>query len=174
MFKRLLFMMFGVLAATLMLTSAAPADELPVDFGLRTGYYVGTDGPFLGVEVVFPFAELVYFNPNVEYAFGDKLDTITLNADAYLEIDLPTPPGLPSPTKVWLGGGPAILIRNYDSFPSNKPGRPPHHRDDDMDLGLNAFSGVGWQADTGPMFYFQGKVVFTNDFEGVFSFGIRF
>ena len=142
-------------------TMTATAQDQGLDFGLRTGYYVGTDGPFVGLEVAFPFLPLFYFNPNIEAAFGNHRDTFSMNADAYLEIPIP------EPTRVWFGGGPAVLIRN-NSLP------PPHHNSDDVNLGLNAFTGVGWRTGSGPMFYFQGKVVLTSDVEGVFGFGIRF
>jgi hypothetical protein len=164
---RLMILITGVMAASLLSAGAVQAGEHQIDFGFRGGYYAGTDGPFLGAEVVLPFVEHIKFNPNLEVAFGDNLDTWTANADAFIEFPLP------SPTKVWAGGGPAILFRDY-SWPSSPPGRPPHPKDDDVDLGLNALAGVGWQADTGLMFYLQGKIVLTNDVEGVFGFGIRF
>ncbi len=167
MTSRLYISVSVVLAAALLFTGAAAADERPFDIGFRTGYYAGTDGPFLGAEVVLPFVPHIKINPNVEVAFGDNLDTWTLNADAFVEFPVQ------SPTTVWAGGGPAILIRDY-SWPSSPPGRPPHHKDDDVDLGMNAFAGVGWQTGTGPMFYLQGKIVLTSDIEGVFGFGIRF
>lgn len=163
---RLMFMIV-VLLTVMTVTAAATAQDQGVDFGLRTGYYAGTDGPFLGAEVVLPFVPNIQINPNIEVAFGDNLNTWTLNADAFVEFPMQ------APTKVWAGGGPAILFRDY-SWPSNPSGRPPHPKNDDVDLGMNAFAGVGWTADNGPMFYLQGKIVLTSDIEGVFGFGIRF
>ena len=161
-------LMIPVLALALMAAPPASAGDLPIDFGFRGGYCVGTDGPFFGTEAVIPFLPHIKLNPNVEWAIGENLNTVTLNADAFLE--LPVPDG---PTRLWAGAGPAILFRDYD-WPSGPPGRPPHHKDDDVDLGFNLFSGVGWKAADGPMFYFQGKVVLTSDVEGVFGLGIRF
>lgn len=157
------------LAAAALSSASASAGDLPIDFGLRTGYYVGTDGPFLGAEVVLPVLAHIKANPNVEWALGDDQDTITLNADAYVELPVPET----SITRIWAGAGPAILFRDY-SRPSGPAGRPPHHKDDDVDLGLNLFSGIGWQPDDRVGFYLQGKLVLTSDIEGVFGFGIRF
>jgi hypothetical protein len=165
---RLIFLMVGVLAAAMMMSAAAPAQDREVQFGLRTGYYVGTDGPFVGMEVTVPFLPLFIFNPNIEAAFGNDRDTFSMNADAYIELPLP------SPSSVWFGGGPAVLVRNYDQSPSHHPGRPPHYKDDDVNLGFNLLSGVGWRTGNGSQFYFQGKFVIAGDPEGVFSFGVRF
>jgi hypothetical protein len=157
---RLIFLMSVVLAAAMMMSAAAPAKDREVQFGLRTGYYVGTDGPFVGMEVTVPFLPLLIFNPNIEAAFGNDRDTFSMNADAYLELPLP------SPSSVWFGGGPAVLVRNY-SLPA------PYDRDD-VNLGFNLLSGVGWRTGNGSQFYFQGKFVIASDPEGVFSFGVRF
>lgn len=157
---RLMFLLVAMLAAAMMMSPAAIAQDREVQFGLRTGYYVGTDGPFVGMEVTVPFLPLFIFNPNIEAAFGNERDTFSMNADAYLELPLP------SPSSVWFGGGPAVLVRNY-SLPAPYDG-------DEVNLGFNLLSGVGWKTGPGPQFYFQGKFVIASEPEGVFSFGIRF
>lgn len=157
---RLMFLLVAMLATAMMMSPAVTAQDREVHFGLRTGYYVGTDGPFVGMEVTVPFLPLFVFNPNIEAAFGNDRDTFSMNADAYLELPLP------SPTSVWFGGGPTVLVRNYSLEAPNQG--------DDVNLGFNALTGVGWRTGDGPQFYFQGKFVIASEPEGVFSFGIRF
>ena len=47
-------------------------------------------------------------------------------------------------------------------------------KNNDVNLGFNALTGVGWRTGNGPLFYFQGKIVITSDVEAVFGMGIRF
>jgi len=93
----------------------------------------------------------------VEAAFVDEGHLVTLNADLHYDLLIN------QPTYVWLGAGPALIL-------SEPPGRDD---DDETDVGVNLFAGVGW--DVGEFLpYVQGKVIVSDDTEFVAAFGIRF
>lgn len=151
-----------LLASVMLLTltafaGSALADE--IDFDLRGGYYADdAEGPFIGAGVLTGFGSTGqwFFNPNVEFAFGDNVDVITGNADFHY--DLPTSSSL----AFWVGGGPAVV--HYD---------PDFGRGSETDFGVNAFFGFG--AREGSLRpYFQIKALVSDESELVIGGGIRF
>lgn len=136
------------------LTTAASADDALI--GVRGGYYTEVEGPFLGVELLFKVAQSVYFNPNIEYAFGADADEFTANADFHY--DFPSR----GRTFVWAGAGLALVHINPDG-----------RADGDTDAAANLLVGVGLSR--GPTIpYFQAKLIAKDDTEFVLGFGLRF
>ncbi len=64
---------------------ALPA-QAEIKPGVRTGGYFDSDAFFIGGEILTPIATDWYFNPNVEFAFGDE-PTLSTNE---LRFPLPT------------------------------------------------------------------------------------
>lgn len=149
------FVLLGFLLVPL--TARAQAD-----YGFRGGFYTDGTDPFIGFELLHRIGRTDWmFNPNVEAAFGDNRNTVTLNADAHY--DLETSGDL----SLWVGGGPAIVFRSFD-----RPfGRGSDNR---TDLGLNLLAGVGFNPRASIRPYFQVKMLLSNESEGVIAFGVRF
>jgi len=148
----------AVLAAGLAVGSAllAPAHASDTLFGVRTGVYTDTSAGFLGGEIVTPIAPAWYFNPNLEYAFANDRDVLTVNGDFHYDFIQDRP------YYVWAGAGPAVVVREFE------PG------DRRTDLGLNLFSGIGWKNPPQIKPYLQGKVLISDNNEAVLAFGMRF
>lgn len=125
------------------------------DYGLRTGLYIDTGDPFIGVEAITPITGNLFFNPNVEWVFVDGGDLATLNADVHYDLNLRTD------YYVWVGAG---LAGIYDNLSG----------DSEFDIGANLLGGIGWQYGTW-IPYAQAKVLVSdaND-EVVGALGIRF
>jgi hypothetical protein len=147
------------LAAALVLGAPAPA-EAQVDFGVRGGFYSDASAGFIGGELLFGLTREWFLNPNFEYVFVDDGDLSTLNLDFHY--DLPTGR---DPYYVWLGGGPALVLRSDD-----------RDRDDgdDNDLGFNLLAGVGFGKREAIRPYVQGKVLISNNTEAAIAVGLRF
>lgn len=143
--------------AVALAVTALPARADGIDFGVRGGLYSDADAAFAGVELLFPVTRSWYFNPNFEYVFVDRGDLYTLNADVHY--DLP----VSGQSYVWLGGGPALIVRD-----PNRPGR-----DRKTDVGLDLLAGIGWKGGS-IVPYVQGKVVVADNTEAVLAVGVRF
>lgn len=126
-----------------------------IDGDIRAGYYIDTEEPMIGGGILTGLGEGWYFNPNAEIVFVDGGDLITLNGDFHYDFSLG------SDASWWLGAGPAILFADADGG------------DDDTDLGVNLLIGVtALHGKVRP--FAQGKVIISDDTEGVISVGIRF
>lgn len=136
---------------------AAGASNAQWAFGLRTGVYTDESDLFLGAEFVTPMGPGPWkFNPNVEWAFVDNGDLWTLNADFTFDM---------APTKavdIWLGGGPALVVRSRD------------RGDDETDPGLNLLAGVGFLRGRAVSPYFLAKILVSDDSQAILGFGVRF
>lgn len=136
---------------------ALPAQADDFDLGLRGGVYTDQSDAFVGAEVLTRIGSTRwFFNPNAEFVFVDRGDLITVNAD--LHYDLP----VDAPVYVWLGGGPALVLRDH-----------PRGRDEN-DVGLNLLAGVGFLKGHAVRPYVQGKLLLADESEAVLAFGIRF
>lgn len=146
------------LGAALALGSAllAPVYADSTLFGVRTGVYTDTEAGFLGAEAVTPIARAWYFNPNMEYAFANDRDVLTVNGDFHYDFIQDRP------YYVWAGAGPAVVVRELE------PG------DRRTDLGVNLISGIGWKNPPQIKPYLQGKVLISDNNEAVLAFGMRF
>lgn len=136
---------------------AASSSNAQWAFGLRTGVYTDESDLFLGAEFVTPMGPGPWnFNPNVEWAFVDNGDLWTLNADFTFDM---------APTKavdIWLGGGPALVVRSRD------------RGDDETDPGLNLLAGVGFLRGRAVSPYFLAKILVSDDSQAILGFGVRF
>ena len=148
----------SVLAAfvlLLALPAAVGAGEIDVD--LRLGVYTDASEAFVGGGILTRFGTSKWlFNPNLEYVFVDRGDLATLNADFHYDL---TTQGQ---TDFWLGGGPALVLRDND------------RGSDDTDLGVNLLAGVGFLRNQAIRPYFQAKLLISDNTEGVLAFGVRF
>ena len=136
------------------LAPAARADD--AKFGVRGGFYTEAEGPFLGAELLFRVAPRFYFNPNVEYAFGDGTDVMTWNADFHYDFHAR------GRSFAWVGAGLAIVTTN-----------PEGAGDSDTDPAANFLAGIGVR--TGSLIpYVQAKLIAKDHTEFVLAFGLRF
>lgn len=99
-----------------------------------------------------------YFNPNIEYVFGNHANLATVNFDFHY--DFPTRSSL----YVWLGGGPCIVHFDPDSRNQNSQ----------TDLGLNLLMGVGFNKGGTIIPYIQPKVLISDHSDFALAFGVRF
>ena len=127
-------------------------------FGLRTGYYSGTNEPFIGGEVFVPLSDRLTLNPNVEWVFVQEIDGLaTFNTD--LVYDFP----LSGNNFYWLGAG--VGVRRF----AKGGGWPPENN-----LALNLLAGVGFGQGQEFMPFLQGKVAMSDATEVVLTAGFRF
>src|SRR5687767_10409137 len=151
-YSKLLFAM--LILGFLFASTDAEADIKP---GIRARVYFDPTDAFLGGEVLVDITRSWYFNPNVEYVFVDRAGFWTFNFDVHY--DLPT-----DEVYVWVGGGLGIV--HFD------PDAP--RFEDETDLGLNLFGGVGFRTDSRLVPYIQPKVFISDDSEVSIAFGVRF
>ncbi len=137
----------------LLLPTLARADWDP---DVRAGYYTDAEAGFVGGGLLTGVGHSGwYFNPNVEIAFPDNGNLYTLNGDFHYDF------GLSSDSSLWLGLGPALVIRDRD------------RGDNTTDAGLNLIGGLGLtRGAVRP--YVQGKVLISDDTEAVVAVGLRF
>ena len=145
----------AIAAALSLAATSARADGF--DVGVRGGYYSDAEASFAGVDLLTPIARSWYFNPNFEYAFVDNGSAYTLNGDVHY--DLP----VSGAHYVWLGGGPALIVRDYDRG----------FGDRNTDVGVDLLAGLGWKGSSAVP-YVQGKVILADNTEAVLAFGVRF
>jgi hypothetical protein len=146
-------------AAVLLWPGAAEAQW---DFGVRGGVYTDAEAGFVGFEGLTQVGRTQwFFNPNVEIAFPDERDLITVNGDFHY--DFPTEGNL----AVWVGGGPAVIFDDPDDR------RRRRADDDDTDFGANLIAGIGMKR-SGVRPYLQGKVILADETEAVIAVGLRF
>lgn len=141
--------------ALLLLALPQPA-RADWDAGVRAGYYSDVGEPFLGGELLADLGPRGwYFNPNFEWVLVDEVDLWTLNGDFHYDFVTE------GDWSVWAGGGPAIVFRE------NRRG------DEENDFGVNLLAGTGMvRGAVRP--YVQGKILISDETEGVIAFGIRF
>jgi len=144
------------IAAALSL-AAAPAWADGIDVGVRGGYYSDAEAGFAGVDLLTSISRSWYFNPNFEYVFVDSGDAYSLNGDVHYDLSAG------SAHYVWLGGGPALIVRDDDR----------RFGDRKTDVGLDLLAGLGWKGSSAVP-YVQGKVVLADNTEAVLAFGVRF
>jgi hypothetical protein len=145
-----------VLAGAFAVVLLAPPPAPAIDFGVRAGGYLEDNDPFAGLELLMPiFTDEWFFNPNVEFVFGDR-DKISGNFDFHYDFRRT------GDYYVWAGAGAAVIHADEDRF-----------EDSETDFGANLLGGVGWRLE-GMTPYAQLKVVIADDAEFVAGVGIRF
>jgi hypothetical protein len=147
--------LLALLSLTPPAASAEPWKDWDVD--LRGGWYAKeAEGPFIGGGALTSMGHQWYFNPNLEFAFGDEVDYLTVNGDVHYDF---TRNGNLS---FWAGGGLAIVDTDPDG-----PG------DGSTDLGLNLLVGLG-DRKGGVRPFGQFKVILSDETEFVVMGGVRF
>jgi hypothetical protein len=138
--------------------SCSPAGAGEWDLDLRGGWYAKeVEGPFIGIGGLTHLGSgSWYLNPNLEFAFGDDFDFITLNGDVHYDFDTE------GDVTFWAGGGLALVHVN-----------PSGSSDSETDLGLNALLGLGKRTGTVRPFG-QIKLLLSDETEFVIAGGVRF
>lgn len=157
--QKLLTGSLATLFALGLLMSATPAVAQDWDLGLRGGVYNDAGEPAVGAELITRMGGngRWFFNPNIEYVFVDNGNLATLNMDFHYDV---VPSG---PVYFWLGGGPALIVRD------------PDRRDTETDGALNLLAGLGFNLRNSPVTpYVQGKLILSDESESAIAFGIRF
>jgi hypothetical protein len=135
---------------------AAPA-RAGTSADLRAGVYTDANAFALGggVHASLSAAPSWYFNPNMEVAFADRRNVITLNADFHYDF--------PSTSSMffYMGAGPALLFTHPDGG------------DTRSDAGLNLIGGVtSVRSSVQPFMQLKGTVGGTSEF--ALMGGVRF
>lgn len=100
--------------------------------GVRAGVSVDPDQFYFGGHYVTdPLADRLRFQPNIEVGLGDDITLVTVNVEFGYWI------ALKRPWQVYMGGGPAINIYNFENG-------SPRGRGDDSDVegGFNILVGL--------------------------------
>lgn len=138
-------------------TDTANAQERPIDVDVRAGYYPDPEAMAVGAGVLANLGTNTgwYINPNVEFAMGNGSDIIALSGDMHYDFNQTRN------TSVWVGGGPALLVENFDDA------------DNETDLGLNLLTGIGArQGDIRPFAQLRGTM--SDDSQIAITGGVRF
>ncbi len=148
--KFLITLFAGMLLSVLSFGSAAAQTR----FGVRGGYYLDQDEPFLGAHLVHKIQRGWMFNPNFEYILVERGSLFTINAD--LHYDLPSR----STTIFWLGGGLGISHFSVEDF-------------NNTDTGLNLLMGASFGR-RGAIPFVQVKVRVDDGSQLVLGGGVTF
>lgn len=146
----------GIVLFALSATIFTPApSSAATNTDLRAGFYSDMSALMLGGGLLSSMGSSWFFNPNVEAAFGDGGNLVTLNADFHY--DFPTN----GPASFYVGAGPALLYASPDRGDSN------------TDLGVNLLGGVsGVHGAVRP--FAQIKSILSDNTELALMGGIRF
>jgi hypothetical protein len=142
-------------AAVLVLAAAQAAHADDADWGLRFGAYTDAEAAFVGAELMIHLDGRLYLNPNLEWAFAERRDIVSLNADLHYDA------AVTRKAYVWVGGGLGVVFTN-----------PEGQGNGDTDLGANFLGGAGLRGNVIP--YFQLKVVVAGHSEVALTLGLRF
>ena len=148
--------MLGIVVITLAAVALGPRPAAAIiDTDVRAGVYSDMSAVSLGGGLLSSMGSRWYFNPNIEAAFGDNGNLMTLNGDFHYDF------AVERPVSVYLGGGPAVLFAHPDGSDSR------------ADIGLNLLGGVaGMHGDVRP--FAQIKGVMSDNSEVALMGGIRF
>jgi hypothetical protein len=149
-----------LLAGLLFVCSATAQAEIKP--GVRAASYFDPSNAAIGGEILMNLndEETLFFNPNVEYVFLDPADLWTINFDFHYDLL-----SARQPIYFWVGGGPAILIRDPDNPRLNE----------DTDFGVNLLAGIGFKIrGTSIIPYIQPKYTITDNDRFSIAFGVRF
>jgi hypothetical protein len=140
-----------------MLAIALPCSAVQTQGDVRAAYLTDQDAVGLGGGLLTGLGESPRwkFNPNVEVAFADDLDGMSVNGDFRYDVTRD------SDVAFWMGAGPALLVSD--------------HGDDatDTDVGLNLLTGIGAsRGDVRPFGQIRG--VIADRSEVVLAGGIHF
>src|SRR5688572_21927691 len=152
--QRLGMLFCWTIVASLLLVSPSAG----VDGDLRAALYTDDDAVGVGAGILTGVADSHswFFNPNVEAAFGDDANVMSLNGDVHYDF------ADTEDVTFWLGGGPAVIMTD-----------PEGDDDSDTDAGLNLLTGLG-DKDGSIRPYAQLRGLISDENELVLAGGIRF
>jgi hypothetical protein len=129
-----------------------------VDGDLRAALYTDENAVGVGAGLLTGVADSHswFFNPNVEAAFGDDANVVSLNGDIHYDF------AETRDVTFWMGGGPALVMTHPDG-----------PEDSDTDAGLNLLTGVG-DKDGTLRPYAQLRGLIADESEVVLAGGVRF
>jgi len=153
--KRLVIYCGVFLLLSICFTARAEADIHP---GIRGGAWFDASGFFIGGEILAKVADRWYFNPNIEYVFGDGADILAVNFDAHYDLHVK------QNMFVWVGGGLAVIHIDPDA----------PRLEGDTDPGVNLLMGVGFPFGHGNVFYIQPKAILSDHSDFSIGVGVRF
>lgn len=152
------FLLFSLLFGVSVLLFSADA-QAEIKPGVRGGAYFDASGFFIGGDILARFKNRWYFNPNVEYVFGDDADLLSLNFDVHYDLRTSS-----KNMYIWVGGGLAVLHTDPDN----------DQADGDTDPGVNVLMGFGFPFGGGKVFYIQPKAILADNSDFSLAFGLRF
>lgn len=141
--------------------SISRAQTRDIYFDVRGGYYFDAEEAMLGAGILLPIipeAPHWYFNPNFEIAPGGVVDVFSVNLDFHYDFTST------SDATVWVGGGPAFYIFDFDHS---------YLDETETEVALNVVFGFGSKVGEIRPFV-QGKGSFMDDSEASIAVGIRF
>jgi hypothetical protein len=154
----------AVLVPTLAVALAASllpaAADAQTRFGLRAGVWADDSDPMIGAELLVPMQRSWYFNPNVEIVFANNADLLELSADFHYDFERA------GNVTLWMGGGPALLITDFDE------GFGPEGNQ--TDFAVNLLFGAGFPTQRGVIPYLQAKAVISDNSQATIAVGVRF
>ncbi len=135
----------------------SPAGATPLA-DVRGGVYTDEGGFALGGGVVNALGSSTswYFNPNIEAAFTNDRDVVSLNADVHYDFRSA------NPYNFYAGAGPALIVARHSDG-----------RDNQTDGGLDLVGGINWHNPSVKPFV-QMKGVLSNEGQVALMGGIRF
>jgi len=151
------FPIAAALLAALALALGAAVSHAATNADLRAGVYTDANAFALGGGLLTNLSgsSSWFFNPNIEAAFADHSNVVSLNGDFHY--DFPATGAV----SFYMGAGPALLFTHQDG------------RDSQTDAGLNVIGGVsGLQGAVRPFAQFKGVV--GDNSELALMGGIRF
>jgi len=145
---------FALVLGFIGLPSTSSAD---VDADLRAAIYTDENAVGIGAGLLtgVGHSREWFFNPNVEAAFDDEENLVTLNGDVHYDF------AHTHDVTFWLGGGPALVMTD------------PERGDSDTDAGLNLLTGLG-DMDGSVRPYAQLRGLISDENQLVLAGGIRF
>jgi hypothetical protein len=143
-----------MIATSLMMASPSAG----VDGDLRAALYTDEHAVGVGAGILACVANSHswFFNPNVEAAFGDDANVVSLNGDVHYDF------ADTEDVTFWMGGGPALVMTHPDG-----------DGDSDTDAGLNLLTGLGDKVGAIRP-YAQLRGLISDQNELVLAGGIRF
>ncbi len=148
-----------IAAATVAVLASIPqraSSQTDVEF--RGGYYTDVEEGFVGGGLISDLGNSWDINPNLEWVLTDGFDYLTVNGDVHYDFNAQS-----SGPAIWAGTGLALVHTSPDVPRGN----------DETDLGVNLFGGVGAKSGSvRPFMQLKGRVA--DNSETSVALGLRF
>lgn len=127
------FLRLSAVLTVLAVVGVAASPASAQHFGVRGGFSADPDQLFLGLHAqTGPVYERFQFRPNAEIGFGSNVTVVALNGEFTYPFELD------NGTALYVGAGPAINIRSFDTATRS---------DTDVGPGLNFLFGFNFARD---------------------------